>query len=359
MTPLRNFLSALLAFGTIAASHSAPFEITPAPWRGASQPQVAATSGGVFATFGSTGAVFCATSADAGKTFSSPIRIGALPKLALGMRRGPRIAASPKAVVISAISHADGNLYAWTSPDHGATWSEARRINSTTNSAREGMHAMTGDGQGTVHAAWLDLRNGPTELWGASSKDGGISWGENRPIYKSPDGHICECCHPSLAVDGTGRVWAMWRNWLDGARDMYACVSTNNGNSFGPARKLGSGTWTLKACPMDGGNIAFDPMNRPLTTWRRDKSLFIAGETSEEQLALAGSHPVVGTSGGHSYFVWQTGAKLMMRKDASLPIMLAENGAFASIATAPGEPPVVVWESNREGVKTIFVQRLE
>src|SRR3954452_18357766 len=134
------------------------------------------------------------------------------------MRRGPRIVASNRQVTISAVSHAEGNLYAWTSGDAGLTWTKAVRINSATNSAREGLHAMAGDGRGNVYTAWLDLRNTGTELWGARSQDGGNTWSSDVMIYHSPDGHICECCHPSVDVAASGMVRVMWRNWLEGSR---------------------------------------------------------------------------------------------------------------------------------------------
>ena len=254
-------------------------------------------------TFGKEGGVFCATSLDRGRSFSQPVRVGNLPKLALGMRRGPRIAATERGVVISAISHSEGNLVTWSSSDRGVTWSQAVRINSVTNAAREGLHAMASDHKGNVHAAWLDLRNGKTELWGAASSDGGQTWGDNRLIYKSPDGHICECCHPSLAVDGRGRVWAMWRNWLDGARDVYASTSADGGITFLAGRKVGTGTWPLKGCPMDGGQLAFGADDKLLTIWRREKAVIAAGDSGESVLSGQGLQPVVGVGRGTVFYL--------------------------------------------------------
>lgn len=338
-----------------------PVEIVPPELRGAAQPQVAVSAkGDVYVAFGRSGSFYCAASPDGGRTFQPPVRVGSLQKAALGMRRGPRIAVTERGVVVSAISHADGNLVAWFSSDQGATWSAAARINSVTNSAREGLHAMTGDGRHTVHSAWLDLRNGKTELWGASSADGGDTWGENRLIYKSPDGHICECCHPSLAVDGRGRVWVMWRNWLDGARDMYANVSEDGGRTFAPARKLGTGTWTLKACPMDGGQLSFGVDDTLRSVWRRDKAIVAAGETGERVLSEQGLQPIVVSGSGTVFYLWQQGPKLMMKRGSAAEAVLAESGAFASAASvSPTATPVIAWETSRGGAKTILVQRLE
>ena len=357
----RSICVALALVGGLQASAGDPVEIVPPELRGAVQPQVAVSGKGeVYVAFGRSGSFYCAASPDGGSTFQAPVLVGNLPKAALGMRRGPRIAVTERGVAVSAISHADGNLVAWFSSNQGATWSAAARINSVTNTAREGLHAMAGDGRQTVHSAWLDLRNGKTELWGASSADGGHTWGENRLIYKSPDGHICECCHPSLAVDGRGRVWAMWRNWLDGARDMYAGVSEDGGRTFAPARKLGNGTWTLKACPMDGGQLSFGVDGALMSVWRRDKAIVAAGETGESVLSEQGLQPVVVAGSGTVFYLWQHGTKLMIKRGSAEAAVLVESGAFASAASASSTAmPVTAWETSRGGAKTILAQRLE
>jgi hypothetical protein len=361
MNPLRWILVAASLFGGLEEMTGGPVEIVPPEMRGAIQPQVAvAANGEVYVAFGREGGVFCAASMDGARSFKPPVRVGGLPKLALGKRRGPRIVVTGQGVVVSAISHAEGNLVAWSSLDKGASWSEAVRINSVTNSAREGLHAMVNDRSGNIHAAWLDLRNGRTELWGAVSSNGGRSWGENRLIYKSPEGHICECCHPSLAVDGRGNVHAMWRNWLAGARDMYFSTSVDGGKTYSTASKLGTGTWPLKACPMDGGQLVFGANDELLTVWRRDGTIIASGGAAETVLSGAGLNPVVGAGNGTTLYLWQQGSKLMLKRGTSSPVVFADNGAFAAIASAsPASVPVVVWELATNGVKTIMAQRIE
>lgn len=109
--------------------------ITPATFTGAAQPQLAVAAGGtVHVVFGADGAVFHSRSAD-GRTFSLPVKIGALEKLALGMRRGPRVVVSGDFITVTAISHATGTVHGWTSPDEGATWHESGALNSVGNSA--------------------------------------------------------------------------------------------------------------------------------------------------------------------------------------------------------------------------------
>ena len=346
---------AILFCACVLRVGAAPTEIIPKTLRGAKQPQVAVgADGAVVVTFGRETNVFLVRSTDAGKTFSAPVLVGAVQKLVLGMRRGPRVVMSQRGIVVSAISHADGNLVAWHSGDDGKTWAPAVRVNSAEGSAREGLHAMTGDADGNAHLAWLDLRNGKTELWMASSADSGKSWGENRLVYKSPSGSICECCHPSLAVDGQGRLWAMWRNSIAGARDMFMSMSADGGRTFSEARKLGVASWTLPACPMDGGQIVVGTDRTPQTVWRRNKSIVMTDVTGEKTLSLSGTQPTGVIAGETAYWLWQQGPELILKRGAAGTTVLDRNGAFASIAIGTGgKKPYAVWESSVDGARTI------
>lgn len=348
----------VFTFATLARVAAGPFEILPPDFRGAIQPQIAVTPAGrVHVAFGRGTTIFHTASEDGGRSFSKPVRVGELPKLALGMHRGPRVSATDKIVAITAISHADGNLHAWTSADGGKQWSESAPINDVPNSAREGLHAMAGDGGGDLFAAWLDLRNGGTELWGAASHDGGASWGANARIYQSPDGHICECCHPSVAFASRGTVAVMWRNWISGARDMYLAISNDRGTTFAAAQKLGTGTWKLQGCPMDGGSITFTAAGEPLSVWRRESTVFgsAVGE-AERRLADSATQPLVITGKEGPCYLWESGGNLMLKKGDSSPTRLAEKASFAAAASRPGQGPVIVWEGVVAGNKTLFAE---
>src|SRR5687767_10969435 len=238
-----------------AGNFGAEVRITGADFAGAKQPQIAISEEGkIYVTFGKEEKIYVTRSAD-GARFDDPVQVGELSKLALGMRRGPRIAVIGRKVMVTAISHSAGNLYGWVSSNEGSSWGKPVIINSVTNSAREGLHALAGDGKSKLISVWLDLRNGKTELWSSFSSDGGEKWEENRQVYKSPDGTICECCHPSVAFGESGKIVVMWRNLLEGNRDMYRAESVDGGKTFGAVKKIGAGTWRLAACPMDGGSI--------------------------------------------------------------------------------------------------------
>ncbi len=351
-------LTRLLSFIAIASTlTAAPVEVLPPEMRGALQPQVAvAPSGRIHVVFGKDNAVFHTTSAD-GRVFSAPVIIGELEKLALKMRRGPRVTATDKLVLVTAISHADGNVHAWTSADTGRTWKEGAHLNTVPKSAREGLQAVAGNGRGLVAAVWLDMRGKGTEPWCRVSRDGGATWTGDFSIYQSPDGRICECCAPAVAISPAGEVAAMWRNWLGGSRDLYLATS-RDGRTFSPAQKLGTGTWRLNACPMDGGGLAAAPGGGWLAVWRRERTVFASEPASQEkQIAANAAQPVAAFAGGTPLVLWEANGALMLQRGTEAPARFAENAAAASIVNGP-ESAVIAWEAAIGGSKTILLDRV-
>ena len=341
---------------------AAPVEIVPPNFPGVLQPQAAVgVRGEIHVVFGQKeGAIFHTISTDGARTFRAPVKIGALPKLALGMHRGPRIAVAGERVVVTAITHEGGDLLAWTSTDGGVSWTGPATVNTAPKSAREGLHAMAGSGE-RVAVVWLDLRNSGTELWGALSKNGGASWEPDARIYQSPDGSICQCCAPSLAFGPRGELAAMWRNALGGARDLYAALSSDGGVTFAPAEKLGTGTWKLNACPMDGGGVTFlraEP-GKPVTVWRRDGTLYLARPGAPEESLGEGRDAAVAATPRGPVIAWQSKAGLLVRRPGETPRILDAKGSAASAAAAPdGRFAVIVWESGSKDAPVLKAEIL-
>ncbi|MBI3267459.1 MAG: exo-alpha-sialidase [Planctomycetes bacterium] len=322
------------------------------------EPQVAvAPDGTIYVAFGNDNAVWCSASTDGGKTFGAPVQVAQAGNLALGMRRGPRIAATEKALVVAAVCGGHGHnaamdLQAWRSTDHGKTWQAPVRLNSDAGAAREGLHGLAAGGGEHVYCVWLDLRRGKTELYGAASSDGGATWGADAQLYKSAAGNICECCHPSVALDAKGNALVMFRNWLGGSRDMYYLKVGAGGKVAEAAKKLGAGTWPLKGCPMDGGAIAAAADGAPLTIWRRARSIFfdVPGQPERElgggeQAWIAG-----GPKGAHMVWLTGRGGDLMYQPPSGAATRLSGKASDPVIASAPGAktPVVVAWQSEDE-----------
>ena len=175
------------------------------------QPQLAAKGDTAVVAFASNETIYVAFSKGGGGVFDAPLRVATMPGLNLGNHRGPRVAFAGDALVVSAINgKGDGDLLSWRSMDRGKTWSKPVRVNDVAKAPREGLHAMVAMPDGRLFATWLDLRNlvpgkPGTELYGAYSNDGGVTWSKNVVVYRSPSGSICTCCHPSLDVDAKER----------------------------------------------------------------------------------------------------------------------------------------------------------
>jgi hypothetical protein len=323
------------------------------------QPQLAAAGNQIALTFGSGNAIYFAGSRDAGKTWGKPVLVSNQGKVSLGMRRGPRIAITKDAIVITAVAGeqgrgADGDVIAWRSPDLGATWSAAKKVNDVPASAREGLHSMAGGGRNTVFVTWLDLREKGTKLYGSVSIDGGLSWSANRLVYHSPSGSICECCHPTADIDSDGVIGVMFRNSLEGNRDMYLVRSSDGGVTFGAPSKLGSGSWKLDGCPMDGGSLRLGLKNTSVSVWRREGNLYIS-KGSDESVLGPGKQPVVTQTSRGTFVAWTDGKAIRWKKAGEDEVRtLPEEGTFLSLAPLPGGGVLLAGE--REG--TVFVKPL-
>lgn len=340
----------------------------------AASPHVAVGDDGtLLATFAADEEIWCSVSRDGGRSFRAPDRVGAAGLLESGLQRGPRGAVAPDTLAVLAVcgerlQGEDGNLLAWRSEDRGLTWKGPQRVNDVPDSAREGLHALAAGPDGQLVAVWLDLRTGGTELWCDVSPDGGATWGADVALYRSPDGSLCECCAPAVAIDpSTGHVVALWRNALGGTRDMWALVAGRGAQSVVlEAQELGRGDWPLQACPMAGGGAAFSARGELLTFWRRDVGLFTAAPGLGETEVAQGRETVVAAAPGGFRLAWTDAQGRVLTARALHLGGLQETrvlgrGVNVSVAGAPdGHGPVVAaWETGEGGPASLRLEVLE
>lgn len=310
------------------------------------QPQLASDGRAIYLTFARSNVIHVVRSDDGGTTFGTPVALPDAGRLAVGSHRGPRIAATDTTLLVSAISGqrgggADGDVRVYRSTDGGRTWSAPAIVNDVPAAAREGLHAMAATRSGLVVLAWLDLREKGTRLYAAISRDHGGTWSPDTLVYASPSGSICECCHPSIAIGEEGGIAIMFRNSIGGNRDMYAAVSTD-GRTFAAARKLGTGTWPLNACPMDGGAIGLTAAG-PVATWRRATSIYLSTPDVPERELGSGRDATLHVTGDQIDVAWSTDKGLMLWRSGRA--MTIGEGRFPAILALP-DRTIVAWEQS-------------
>jgi hypothetical protein len=298
-------------------------------------------------TYGWEDKVYFSFSNNQGKTFTKPEVVGEIKDLQLAMTRSVQIAAGEKSTLIAATTK-QGEIFSFHK-ENGKGWSGPVKINDMPGVAAEGFVTITNHKDNTFVAAWNDLRNKKgNELFGSVSKDGGKTWSKNYLIYKSPDGTVCECCKPSITSDNNGHLYLMFRNWINGSRDIYL-ASSADGKTFTNPQKQGTGNWKLQGCPMDGGSISVNG-NKVKTLWQREGSLFYSEPGKPETEIAKGKLGSIAHSGKDTFMVWQDKTGIMAKTPAHKTPYLLSNGSYPKIAAFDNShSAITVWET-KEGI---------
>lgn len=313
------------------------------------QPQVSAdASGTIRIVFGEGDKIFCATSVDKGASFSSPILVAEVPSMHLGMARGPQLATSIHYSVITAIDKS-GDIH-WFRLDHASgKWKTMGILNDLKGSSPEGLMGITADKSDHFYAVWLDIRTGKhNQVYFDDIKGKAEHWSKNRLIYQSPDGHVCECCKPNIAVNET-KVAVMFRNWLKGSRDLYVLKSSNSGVSFSTAEKLGMDTWKLNGCPMDGGGVVMDQGGAVISTsWQRKGVVYYCKPGMPEVNIGEGRNSTLAGSGDQQVISFQTRDTVKMVTMPDKKTSIVGKGSFLKSVNLSNNKIFCVWEQNNK-----------
>ncbi len=295
--------------------------------------------------FGSGDSMLYANSSNAGKTFSTPALIATLPHVFTYAGRGPQVAVTNGTLVVIAPT-STGDIYSFYKSINEGSWTMGTKVNDSALTAKEGLASLSADGD-NAFAVWLDTRgNGYNKIYGAKSTDGGKTWSKNILVYASPDTTVCECCKPSVVVKGS-KVYVMFRNWLHGSRDLYLAQSADGGNHFEVAKKLGTGTWPLNGCPMDGGGLAVDENGTIQTVWRRDNKIYANNPGMPEKEIGEGKGCTLESINGNNVYAWTNNGDIILVKHAGQKEVLAK-GKQPVIKAADAQHIICVWENEKQ-----------
>ena len=308
------------------------------------QPQLSVdVKGRIRIAFGRNDSIFCVTSADKGTSFSKAKFVGKVDEMHLGMTRGPQIASSDNVSLITAIDK-QGNIHSFLLNHLKDKWIQQSFANDIKASAPEGLMGLAADKQDNFYAVWLDIRKEKkNNIYFSSFNGKGSKWTRNKLVYASPDEHVCECCKPSIAVQGS-KVAVMFRNWLNGSRDLYTAISNNKGNDFASATKLGNGTWKLNGCPMDGGGVAIDKGGNVHTVWRREGVVYYAKPNEAELEIGKGKICSISTNNEKVVLSMQDGGNTkLIDLNSHIEATIGKGAFLKSVVLSDGKV-ICVWE---------------
>ncbi len=303
-------------------------------------PNIAKDSKGVLhITYGMGDSLMYISSKD-GKVFSKPLLIAVVPNVFTTAMRGPQIAATTDGLVVTACTK-KGDIFSFKKS--GAIWTKPVRLNERPETAKEALMALSADGL-NVYAIWLSVKNSKGQnLYGVKSVNGGKSWSKNGVVYESPDNTICECCKPSVVMKGN-QVYVMFRNWLNGNRDMYLVHSSDRGQTFGAAEKLGNGNWKLNGCPMDGGGIVINQAGTPETIWQREGKIYTASPGMNETQIGEGRNGSIETIQTNTVYAWGEKGNIMVKKNSGIASNIGK-GSLPLLKAVDDKNVLCVWQT--------------
>jgi hypothetical protein len=145
----------------------------------------------------------------------------------------------------------------------------------------------------------------------------------------------------------------MFRNWLNGNRDLYLIQSSNGGQTFGLAQKLGTGSWALKGCPMDGGGLVVDKAGNPQTVWNRKGKIY-SSEPGKEEIELGeGRSCTLESVNGKNVYAWVENGNVMVMKPQGRKVDLGK-GQLPIIKAINNEHILCVWEADKQIHTTVL-----
>lgn len=240
--------------------------------------------------------IFAASSTDAGRTFSAPVRVNAVDgEATVNGEQPPRVVfergpdGQRAVVVLWTVKRAEGTVLLVARSTDGRTFGPASPLSGVDATGNRGWESMAAAPDGRVYALWLDHRDTVTagsgqgahqHQQGAGAKPAmdGVARAQRSQLFISTlDGHVpptgiargvCYCCKTALMTDGRGRVFAAWRHVYEGnRRDIAFTMSRDGGQSFDAPVRVSEDDWQLDGCPENGPALSLDRAGRVHVVW--------------------------------------------------------------------------------------------
>jgi hypothetical protein len=174
--------------------------------------------------------LYFARSTDGGRNFTKNVKINA------GTPGGACDCCQPAINIIDEVIYVAWrntirnirDIYVASSRDGGNTFSRGTRVSSdnwSISACPNSGPSLAVDG-GTIYVAWMTVVSGAPRVFISSSSDGGKTFSSRVEMFER------DANHPSIAIDGKGRVFAAWEYRRTAHTDIVFAVSYDGGRTF-------------------------------------------------------------------------------------------------------------------------------
>lgn len=328
------------------------------------------------------------SSADLGKTWSSPQRVQQTPEtIEAAGESAPKIAFGPAGQVYVSYTHPLGKPYTGEirfarSTDGGKSFSAPATVHAHRELMTHRFDSLLVDRSGRVYVAWIDKRDAEAArarkqdyagaaVYYAVSDDAGASF---KGDYKLAD-HSCECCRIALVLDPSGTPVAMYRAvYGKNVRD-HAIATLGADGKPGTPQRATFDDWHIDACPHHGPGLAFGPDGTRHQVWfdvtKEQGGVFYASAPPSGKLGKPvrlgtdqAEHADVAVDGARVAVVWKqfdgeaTSILLRLSRDGGKTwkertlARTAGNSDHPHLLRTPSGI-VLVWRTQDEGVRVL------
>jgi hypothetical protein len=279
------------------------------------------------------GNVFYVRSADAGRTFSPPLRVNSQTDSCIltGTVRGPQMAVGKNGRVHVAWMGSDKArpraagrqtpmLYSRLN-DAGDAFEPQRNLIQS-YPGLDGGGSVAADAEGNVYVAWhaplKEQNEADRHVWVVRSADDGKTFGPETMADSDPVG-VCGCCGMRIfATPRDGHVYVLYRSALNTVnRDMRLLVSSDHGRTFKLALDH---PWQIGQCVMSTSAFNATADGAVLASWETKQQIYLAkvaagDDAPQEPVAAAApgqgpnrKHPAVAANArGQFVLAWTEG----------------------------------------------------
>ncbi|CAN5558527.1 hypothetical protein BH10BAC5_BH10BAC5_21100 [soil metagenome] len=200
----------------------------------------------------------------------------------------------------------DGNLeiYFKQSNDQGLTWSQDIRLTNNSSNSYNATIAVAGS---FIYTTWYDERDGNREIYFKRSNDAGLNWEADVRLSNSAG----QSEFPSISASGNS-VNIAWVDDRDGNTEIYNKNSFDNGSTWSNELRVTNNTFNSQnpSITSSGDNVYLvygDDRNGPMQIFYKrslNRGLSWEPETILVQNGYTNFRPIIEVSGSNVYLVW-------------------------------------------------------